>query len=94
MTSILMVNSLVILALLVLASPPCRAYVIEHPDHQFRIDRRSPDVAVKRHQLPPVFKLYEPVDRPEQVVGRDVLLEPELIEQRSLFDLRLADVPS
>jgi len=39
-------------------------------------------------QVPPdLLKVNKPVDRPQQVVGGDMLLERELIEPRSLFDL-------
>jgi hypothetical protein len=60
----------------------------EHPDHQLRIDRGPPDVAVERRQLPPqVLKVDEPIDRPQEMVGWDVPFKRELIEQRSLLDL-------
>jgi hypothetical protein len=60
----------------------------EHPDHQFGIDRRPADAAIEGRQIPPdLLKVDKPVDRPEQVVGRNMLFERELIEQRSLFDL-------
>jgi hypothetical protein len=60
----------------------------KHPDHQLRIDRGPPDVAVERRQLPPqVLKVDEPIDRPQEMVGWDVPFKRELIEQRSLLDL-------
>jgi len=57
---------------------PFRSYVEaiadqEHPDHQLRIDRGPPDVAVERCQLPSqVLEIDEPIDRPQEVVGWDV----------------------
>jgi hypothetical protein len=48
----------------------------------------SNDATVEGRQvLPDLLKVDKPVHRPEQVVGGDVPLERELIEQRSLFDL-------
>ena len=76
-----------------IAQPPLRADAEavthnQHPDHQFGIDRWSANGAVERRQLPPQFaKLHEPVDRAQQMVGRNVPFERELIEQRSLLDL-------
>jgi hypothetical protein len=60
----------------------------QHPDHQFGINRRSTNTTVERRQVPPnLLKVDKPIDRPQQVVGGNMLLERELIEQRSLFDL-------
>src|SRR3954463_16269743 len=60
----------------------------QHPDHQFRIDRRAPDHAVERCELAPQFtELDEPIDRAQQMISGNVPLQRELIEQRSLFDL-------
>src|SRR5262249_46175737 len=60
----------------------------EHPDHQFRIDRGPTNATVEWRQVPPdLLKVNKPIDRPQQVVGGNMLLERELIEQRSLFDL-------
>src|SRR5207302_722322 len=59
----------------------------QHPDHQLGINRWSANGTVERRQLPPQFaKLREPVDRAQQMISRNVPLERELIEQRSLFD--------
>lgn len=45
----------------------------EHPDHQLRIDRGPPDVAVEGCQLSSkVLEVDEPIDRPQEVVGWDV----------------------
>jgi hypothetical protein len=63
----------------------------QHPDHQLGIDRRSTDTTVEGGQvLPDLFKVDKSIDRPEQVVGRDMPFERELIEQRSLFDLPMS----
>ncbi len=60
----------------------------QHPDHQFGIDRGSANGAVEWSQLPPqLAELDEPVDRAQQMIGRNMPFERELIEQRSLFDL-------
>jgi hypothetical protein len=50
------------------AQPPLRADAKavaddQHPDHQFRIDRRTADVAVERSQVSPqAVERHEPVD--------------------------------
>ncbi len=63
----------------------------QHPDHQLRIDRGPAHRTVESGQLPPDFtQLDKPVDRPQKVIGRNVLFERELIEQRSLFDLPMS----
>ena len=63
----------------------------QHPDHQLGIDRRPTHRAVEGGQLPPqLAKLDEPVDRPQQMIGRNVPFERELIEQSSLFDLPMS----
>jgi len=78
------------------AEPPLRSDAEavadhEHPYHQLRIDGGAFDAAVKGRQIPPdLSKVDKSVDRPEEMVGRDVLVERELIEQRSLFDLPMS----
>jgi hypothetical protein len=63
----------------------------QHPAHQFRINLRSTDITVKwRQVLPDLLKVDKPVNRPEQVVSRDVPLKRKLIEQSSLFDLPMS----
>ena len=75
------------------AEPPLRADAEavaddQHPDHQLRIDRRPPDLAVERRQLPPHLRqVDEAVDRPQQMVGRHMAIEREVVEQRALLDL-------
>src|SRR3974390_1843007 len=60
----------------------------QHPDHQLRVDRGASDAAIERRQIPPdLFKVDKSIDRPEQMVGWNVPLERELIEQRRLIAL-------
>src|SRR5208282_6465745 len=76
-----------------IAQPPLRANAKavadeQHPDHQFGIGRWSPHRAVERGQTPSqLTKLDEPVDRSQQMIGRYVAFQRELIEQSSLIDL-------
>src|SRR5665213_1647557 len=63
----------------------------QHAHHQFGIDRRPTDGAVEGSQLPPqLSKLDEPVDRPQQMIGRNVSFERKLVEQSSLIDLPMS----
>src|SRR5689334_5711463 len=79
-----------------IAQPPLRSDAKavtdqEHPDHQLWIDRRSTDTAVERRQvLPDLIKVDKPINRSEQVVAGNMLLEREFVEQRSLFDLPMS----
>ena len=62
----------------------------KHPDHQFRIDRRAADVAVKGSQLLVQVGQHggdEDVHSPYQVVLRNHIIEIELVEQLSLFPI-------
>jgi hypothetical protein len=55
----------------------------ENPDHQLGVDRRAADVAVVGLQLLVQFgqrHRYEDVHPPQQVVLRDAIFEPELVE--------------
>ena len=73
-----------------LAEPPLRADAEavaddQHPDHQLRVDRGPPDLAVEGPQMrADARQVDEAVDRAKQVVGRDVPLQAELVEQRLL----------
>jgi hypothetical protein len=59
----------------------------QHPDQQLRIDRRSADRTVERgHMRPHAFKVHEPVDRSQHVIGRHMALKRELVKQRRLID--------
>ena len=63
----------------------------QHPDHQFRIDRGTPDLAVEGPQVrADAGQVDEPVDRAQQVIGRHVPFEAELVEQRLLHHRPLA----
>ena len=54
----------------------------QHPDHQLGIDRGPAHLAVKRlQQLAQLIQLEVAVDAPEQVIGRNVFVEAEIIEQ-------------
>ena len=59
-----------------LAQPPLRADAEaiadnQHPDHQLRIDRRSPNRAVERRQVSPNFgQVDEAVDRSQEMISR------------------------
>src|SRR6516162_7968965 len=60
----------------------------QHADHQFGINREASRAAAERRQLLSyVAKLDEPIDRAQQMIRWNVLVQRELIEQRSLFDL-------
>jgi hypothetical protein len=60
----------------------------QHPDHQLRGDRGTSDWAIECRQLPPQFaQLYEPIDRSQKMIGRNMPLKRELIEQSNLFNL-------
>lgn len=57
----------------------------QHPDHQFGIDRWPAGVAVERPQMrADAGKIDEAVDRPQQVLRRNMPLQAELVEQRPL----------
>lgn len=63
----------------------------QHPDHQFRINRGTTNLAVERLQVPAqAGQVNEAVDRAQQMIGRNVTLDAELIEQRLLHHRPLA----
>jgi hypothetical protein len=63
----------------------------EHSDHQFRIDRWPANGAVESCKLSPqLTKLEEPIDRPQEMVSRNVPFERELVEQSSLVELPMS----
>ena len=78
------------------AQPPLRAdaHAVahdQHPDHQLGIDRGAPDLAVIGSQmLAEPAQIDEPVDRPQQVIRRHVILDAEAVEQRLLHHRSLA----
>ena len=48
----------------------------EHPNHELGIDGGSTDATVERRQvLPDLLKIDKPVDRPQQMVGGDMLFK-------------------
>jgi hypothetical protein len=60
-------------------------------DPKIGIDRWPTDGAVEGSQpLPQFTKLNKPIDRPQDVVGRNMRLQRELIEQSSLVDLPMS----
>ena len=57
----------------------------QHPDHQLRVDRGPPDLAVERPQMRAESRqVDDAVNRPEQMISWDVSLQAELVEQRFL----------
>jgi hypothetical protein len=60
----------------------------QHPKHQFGINRRPPNIAIVRFK--PLVNICErrchkSIDAPQQVVLRNALIEPKLIEQTPLL---------
>ena len=72
------------------AEPPFRTNAAaitddQHPDHQFRIDRRTTDGAVVGCKMASQARqLNEAIDRAQKVIGRHVILQAEPDEQRFL----------
>ena len=63
----------------------------QHADHQLGVDRRPPRLAVKGTQmLANARQVDEPVDRAQQVIRRDMILEAEAIKQGLLHHRPLA----
>ena len=63
----------------------------QHPDHQFRIDRRPTHRAVERLQiLADAVKIDEPINRTQQVIFRHMILNAEAVKQRLLHHRPLA----
>ena len=63
----------------------------QHADHQLGINRGSAGGTIVAGQvLAQPGAVDEAVDAPQQVIGRDVVLEPELIEQALLHHETLA----
>jgi hypothetical protein len=57
----------------------------EHPDHQLRINRGPPHVAIVGPQMRPnLGQVDEPIDLAKQVTVRDMPLKAEAVEQRLL----------
>ena len=54
----------------------------QHPDQQLGIDGRASRVAIEIRQMgADAVQINEPINRPQQVVLGDVILERELVEQ-------------
>lgn len=76
-----------------LAQPPLKADAIavahdQHPDHKLWINRRPADLAVIGLQLLAHIaqhQRHEHIDASEQVVLRDAVIKPELIEEAVLI---------
>ena len=79
-----------------LAQPPLgadaeRVTDDEHPDHQLGVDRWTPGLAVVRPQMiADARQIDEPVDRAQQVIRRNMILEAEAVKQRLLHHRPLA----
>ena len=57
----------------------------QHSDHQFRINRRTPRRAVERSEkATDIREIDEPIDAPQQMIVRDMILDRELVKQRAL----------
>ncbi len=54
----------------------------QHPQHQFRIDRRATSVAIEIGQFhADRVKIQQPVDLAKQVVLRNMTLDPKAVKQ-------------
>jgi hypothetical protein len=61
----------------------------QHPDHETGVDRRAPGVAVETaHLVVQIIQIKEAINAPEKMIGRDMRLEIELIEQPGMTLLR------
>ena len=61
----------------------------EHPDHQLRIDRGTPNVTVERLQLPPnLTQIKEPINLAKDVISRNMLIKTKIVEQSLRCRLR------
>ncbi len=62
----------------------------QHPDHQFQIDRRTPGGTVVIFQVrTQILQVEATVNRPQQVIGRNMILKIEAVEQSILITLLL-----
>jgi hypothetical protein len=53
----------------------------QHADHQLRIDRGATGAAVERLQrLTDVIEVQMPVDASQHVIGRDMVVETQIVE--------------
>lgn len=57
----------------------------QHPDEEFRVDRRPPGMAVEIGEVAAdPGQVHEPVDGAQKVVLRKMILQRELVKQRPL----------
>jgi hypothetical protein len=57
----------------------------QHPHYQCRVDRGSPRPTVEGLQsLTKAIEVEMPIDAPQQVIGRDVVIEAKVVKQPSL----------
>jgi hypothetical protein len=62
----------------------------QHPDQQFRVDRRPPSRTIEWRQVrPDIAKVDEAIDRSQHMVDGHMLLEREIVKQSTLIDLPL-----
>jgi hypothetical protein len=58
----------------------------QHSDHQLRIDRRPACRAVMGRQLlPHTIEVKQTIDPAQKMVGRDVILKTEIVEETALI---------
>jgi hypothetical protein len=63
----------------------------QHPDHQFRIDRRTPHGRIVRCKFAAKpGQIESSVDLPHQVIFRDSIAKTKLVEQLALVTLQTA----
>jgi hypothetical protein len=63
----------------------------QHPDHQLRVDRWTAHLAIIGPQvLADASEVDEPINRPQQMILRNVILKAEAVEQRFLHHRPLA----
>jgi hypothetical protein len=57
----------------------------QHPDHQCRVDRGSPRPTVEGLQsLTKAVEVEVSIDAPQQMIGRDMVIEAKVVKQPSL----------
>ena len=57
----------------------------QHPDHQCRVDRGSPRPTVEGLQsLTKAIEVEVSIDAPQQMIGRDMVIEAKVVKQPSL----------
>ena len=57
----------------------------QHADHQLRVDRRAPGVAVERREMAAqLAEVEEAIDAAQQVIARNVIVQIEGVEESVL----------